>query len=223
MTSRRKRAAVIIVSLTLLAACSDDDNADPPSTSAQQTVTESTPTTNAPPTTASTTTTTEAPTTTSAPTTPPTTTQTTIAPDDWEGILEALSARRVALYAAPDLSRVNEYCAPESDCASRLETQLGDAIAKGQHVEGQRPFDVVEVVQASVGEQEPGAPAIAGILFIVAPTTPPPPRLVDANGNVVEELSLTTTPTRGRFTLVAWEDPTLPWRVVLAEDLGPVP
>ena len=125
-------------------------------------------------------------------------------------------------YAAPDLSRIGEYCAPGSDCATRLETQLGDAIAKGQHIEGQQPFDVVEIVQASVGEPSDRRTGLATVLFIVAQTlrrrrgsSMPPATSID-------ELSLTTTKTRGRFTLAPGTRPALPWRVVLAEDLGPV-
>jgi hypothetical protein len=61
-------------------------------------------------------------------------------------------------------------------------------------------------------------------VFVVAPETPPPARLVDAAGNVVDEFELSTSQTRGAYTLVSWEsDPALPWRVVLAENLGEVP
>ncbi len=127
--------------------------------------------------------------TTAATTTAPPTTPPTIAPDDWEAILEELGRRRVALYAAPDLARIGEYCAPGTDCATRLETQLSDAIAKGQHIEGQQPFDVIAIEQALVSEPSPAA-RVANVIFVIAPETPPPARLVDAAGNVVDEFEL---------------------------------
>ena len=226
--TRRPLTALAAMSLMLLTACSDDDTADPPATTDVTTTSESSlpttePTTTVPPTTSSTPTTTEPPPTT--PTVPPSTTATTVAADDWPAILTELARRRVALYAAPNLSRIGEYCAPDSDCAQRLATQLGDYINRGEHIEGQHPFTVVEVLQASLSEEDPaapGAPRIADILFVVGPTTPPAARIVDSNGNVVDTLSLTTTNTKGRFTLISWDDPTLPWRVLIAEDLGPV-
>jgi hypothetical protein len=110
---------------------------------------------------------------------------------------------------------------PSTECARSLETQLGDAIAKGQHIEGQRPFDVVEIVQASFDGRTPADSTVAQILFIIAPESPPPAQLVDDAGNVIDELSLTTTRMRGRFTLAKWDDPVLPWRVVQIENLGP--
>ena len=188
----------------------------------QQTVsTTSSPATTAPPET-TTTPATVAPTT-AATTTPPPTTPPTIAPDDWEAILEELGRRRVALYAAPDLARIGEYCAPGTDCATRLETQLGDAIARGQHIEGQQPFDVIAIEQALVSEPSPAA-RVANVIFVIAPETPPPARLVDAAGNVVDEFELNTTESRVAFTLASWEsDPSLPWRVVQAETLRPQP
>jgi hypothetical protein len=224
MKYRRRLAAVTAVSLSMLGACSDDDDsADPPSTSAQETVTESSPPTSSPPTTSSTTTTTEVPTTTAASTTPPTSTPSTIAPDDWEAILEGLARRRVELYAAPDVSRIGEYCAPDTDCATRLETQLSDAATKGQHIEGQQPFDVIAIEQALVSEPSPAA-RVANVVFVIAPDNPPPARLVDSAGNVVDEFVLNTSKSRVAFTLASWEsDPALPWRVVLAETLGSVP
>jgi hypothetical protein len=223
MTFRTALTVAAATTLLTISACNngDDDSADTASsTSPAESSTETTST--IPPTTTSSSTSTSSTSTSTTATsaTPPP----TIAEGDWEAILEELARRRVALYAAPDLARIGDYCAPGSECAASLETQLGDAISKGQHIEGQRPFDVIAIEQALVGEQDPGAPPVASVIFVVAPTTPPPARLVDAAGNVVDELALTTTNTRGAFTLVSWDsDPTLPWRVVLAEDLGPAP
>ena len=220
----RTTLAVAVATLLLIAACSgDDDSADPVNSTTP--VASSTETTN----TIATTTqpsssTTSTPTTTAAPpTSPPTAPPTTIAEGDWEAILEELARRRVALYAAPDVSRIGEYCAPDTDCAARLETQLSDAVAKRQHIEGQQPFDVIAIEQALVSEPSPAA-RVANMVFVIAPETPPPARLVDAAGNVVDEFVLNTSKSRVAFTLASWEsDPALPWRVVLAETLGSVP
>ena len=217
---------IAAIRIAVLAGCNDDEPAaDSSSPTTEHAPTTEVPTTSSPATTAppETTTTPATVAQTTAATPPPPTTPPTIAPDDWEAILEELSRRRVALYAAPDLTRIGEYCAPGSDCAMELETQLSDAIAKGQHIEGQHPFDVTSIEQALVGEPSPVGP-VASVIFVIAPETPPPARLVDAAGNVIDELSLASTPTRGAFTLASWKsDPSLPWRVVLAEDLGPVP
>lgn len=223
MMTRRVSAAMVIVALSLVAAgCNDDEPSADPTT--EGTLSTSPPSTEAVTTEPSTTTSTTTTTTTAVPTTPPPTAGPTtvppIAEDDWPAILNELSRRRVALYAAPDLTRIGEYCMPATDCAASLEAQLGDYIARGEHIEGQKPFTIVEILDVSVGVPSP-AGTLAEILFVVAPTSPPPARIVDAANNVVDELSLTTTPTKGRFTLAKWDDPALPWRLVLAEDLGP--
>jgi hypothetical protein len=136
-------------------------------------------------------------------------------------VLEELDRRVVALYAQPDISKIGDYCATGSDCASGLETQLADAIAKGQHIEGQHPFQVTEITSSTVGEPSGAGQRIATVEFVIAPDEAPAARLVDAHGNVVDTLSVTTTPSRGRFTLVSVDDPILPWRLLLAESLGP--
>ena len=143
-----------------------------------------------------------------------------MAPDDWPAILTELSRRRVALYAAPDLSRIGEYCVPTSDCARQLEAQLGDAIAKGQHIEGQQPFTIVAVENVLEGEPSPLG-TLTDVELVVGPTATPPPRIVDANGNTVEVLTGSTTNTRGVYTLAKWDDPVLPWRVFSVRTLGP--
>ena len=62
------------------------------------------------------------------------------------------------------------------------------------------------------------------MVFVIAPETPPPARLVDAAGNVVEEFVLNTEQVQGGVHAGQLGiDPALPWRVVLAEDLGSVP
>ena len=230
MSFHRVRLAAVVATVVLAvcaAGCSDDDDpSGAPSTSTVTTTevvetTVATTTSTAPPTTPPPPST--APTTTVPMTSPPSTTPPTIAPDDWPAILTELSRRQVALYAAPDLSRIGEYCAPGTDCATRLETQLSDAIARGLHVEGQQPFDVIAIEQATVSDPSPAA-RVANIIFVIAPETPPPARLVDAAGNVVDEFELNTTESRGSFTLASWEsDPSLPWRVVQAETLSTGP
>jgi hypothetical protein len=213
------RLTAILLSVAMLAvACSDDDAGDPSTTAPATT---SPTTTEAPITTLEpTTSTTESPTSTAPPsTTTPPTSPTTIAVDDWPAILTELSRRRVTLYAAPDLSRIGEYCVPSTECAAQLEAQLGDAIARGQHIEGQQPFTVVAIEKVLEGEASPFA-ALTDVVFVVGPTASPPPRIVDSNGSVVEELTGSTTNTRVIFTVAKWDDSALPWRVVRTETLG---
>ena len=69
----------------------------------------------------------------------------------------SLARRRVALYAAPDLSRIGEYCVPQATAPPARDSARRLPSHRGQHVEGQQPFDVVEIVQASVGEHGPAA------------------------------------------------------------------
>ena len=227
---KRSISVCILLGAAILAAsCSDDTSTTTSSTAATIVSSPATTTTDV-----STTSSTIAATTTTASTTsnpattsvaidtPTTTAVTPIAPDDWKAVLEELARRRVALYAAPDLSQIDGYCASGSDCASGLQTQLADAIAKGQHIEGQHPFEVLEVSDASVTDAGGGGQRVATVTFIAGPDSPPAARLVDAAGNVIDTLSVTTTKSRGRFTLVAVDDPILPWRVLLAEDVGPV-
>jgi hypothetical protein len=232
--TRSRRVLLAVAAALALVACDGDDGPDgtttagtvaPTSTSTSTPGTTTSPPDTTPSTPASANTapgstdpaTTDTPPVTDTPTSPP------IGEQDWAAILEALSARQVALYATPDLSRIGEYCWPGSDCELNLEAQLGDAIARGEHIEGQHPFDVVEILSAAVGEPtEVGTTVIVDV--VVGPTTPPPARIVDAAGNVVDELSLTTTNTRGRAILLSWPaDPELPWRVVTIESQGPVP
>ena len=127
---------------------------------------------------------------------PPPTTPTTIAPDDWPAILEELSRRRVALYAAPDLARIGEYCVPDTDCAGQLAGP-----ARRLHRRGAAHRRAAAVRRRRDREGARGEPSPAGelvtIVFVVGPTALPPARIVDANGNVVDELSVTTTNTRG--------------------------
>jgi hypothetical protein len=216
----RRLTAILLAVAVLAVGCSDDDTADPSTAATAATAPSTTeaPTTTAAPTTS----TTEAPPTTTAPpsTASPASTPATIAADDWPAILTELSRRQVALYAAPDLSRIGEYCMPATDCARQLEAQLGDYIARGEHVEGQQPFTVVAVEKVLEGEPSPLG-AITDVVFVVGPTALPAARIVDANGNVVDTLSTTTTNTRGRFLLAKWDDAALPWRLVMAESLGP--
>jgi hypothetical protein len=214
----RRLTAILLAVAVLAVGCSDDDTADP---STLATATTAPTTTGVSTTTAEPTSTTEAPATTSPPSTSTASTvPTTIAADDWPAILTELSRRRVALYAAPDVSRIGEYCVPTSDCARQLEAQLGDYIARGEHIEGQQPFSVVSVEKVLEGEPSPYG-TLTDLVFIVGPTALPPARIVDANGNVVDTLSVTTTNTRGHFVLAKSADPALPWRVFMAEDLGP--
>lgn len=228
MNHRRIRLMALTLVATgtaLLVACNDEPAAESssstteqPATTAEVSTSNSTTTSSPPETT--TTASTGAPTT-SAPTTTPPMTQPTIASDDWPAILTELSRRRVSLYAAPDLTRIGEYCMPATECAAQLEAQLGDYIARGEHVEGQRPFTVVAVENVLQGDPSP-AGTLVDVVFIVGPTALPAARIVDTNGNVIDELSISTTNTRGVFTLVEWNDPSLPYRLVRAEDLGPV-
>jgi len=223
MITRRVPAAMAIVALSLLTVgCNDDEpSADPSTTEGTlPTTPPSTASVTTEPTTATSTTTT---TTTAVPTTPPRTAGPTTAPpiaeNDWPAILTELSRRRVSLYAAPDLARIGEYCMPATDCAAQLEAQLGDFITRGERIEGQQPFTIVDIENVLEGDQSPLG-TLTDIVFIIGPTASPPPRIVDASGNVVEELTGSTTNTRVVFQIVKWDDPALPWRVFKTETLG---
>ena len=130
-------------------------------------------------------------------------------------------ADRVALYAAPDLARIGEYCVPASDCARQLEAQLGDAIAKGQHIEGQQPFTIVASRRSWRASRPPlGARHRRRSSWSDRPPTPPP-RIVDANGNVGRRAHrINDQHPRRRSRLAKWDDPVLPWRVVSVGDAG---
>jgi hypothetical protein len=144
---------------------------------------------------------------------------TSIAADDCNEILEELNRRAESLYAAPDLSRVRDYCVPRSESARGIETQLGDYINRGEHIEGQKPFEVLEIIDAATTEDG----RAAEVMFVVAPDTGPAARIVNAAGDIVDTLSMTTTKSKGEFTLAWVGDPVLPWRVEHIENLGPVP
>ena len=117
--------------------CSDDDTAADPSTAptdaattAESTATtDSATTTSAPAATTTPASTTADPTT--APTTPPTTPPTRSPPTTGRPSSRSSIVGAVELYAAPDLSRIGEYCAPATDCARGL----GDT-ARRRHRQG---------------------------------------------------------------------------------------
>ena len=83
-----------------------------------------------------------------------------IAADDWEAILEELSRRRVvAVRGAGPVADRRVLHAGRPTAPPQLETQLGDAIAKGQHIEGQQPSTSSRSCRRSIGEPTPARPA----------------------------------------------------------------
>ena len=134
-----------------------------------------------------------------------------------------LSRRRVALYAAPDLARIGEYCMPATDCADQLQAQLGDAIARGEHIEGQQPFDVIAIERCSMARPSPGRRRHRRR---IRRRSRPPPARSDRRRRRQRRrraVELDTTNTRVLSRSPVGVDPSLPWRVVQAETLGAGP
>ena len=97
---------------------------------------------------------------------------------------------------------------PATNCDDNLQAQLGDFIDRGEHIEGQQPFTVIDVEKVLDGQPGPGG-AVTDVVFVVGPTASRPLESSTRNGEVVEELAGSTTNTRVLFTLVAWKDPAL--------------
>ena len=101
----------------------------------------------------------------------------------------------------------------------RLETQLSDAIARGLHIEGQQPFDVIAIETGTRGEPSPrGARRQRHLRHRsrARPRSAGRRRRQRRRRIRAQHHGLA-----GSFTLASWEsDPSLPWRVVQAETLS---
>jgi hypothetical protein len=233
-----KRSLLFAVALSVaIAACSGDDSADPTTSSvltvapASPAPTTTIPTTTVPVTTVpvitapATAVVTTAEPTTSPPTStlPPTTVA--IGETDWRLVLETLGRRRQEIYAAPDVSRVGEVCAADSECQVQLDAQIADMANKGWHVEGADPFTVLTATL----EQFDGDTLEESLIVTVVGVVQRPEnggQVLDSSGAVVADVDAETSVgsnAQGRFLLARIGAPGDEWRIVRQEVLPEVP
>jgi hypothetical protein len=215
------------VFLVAVAACNDDDPESPSTTSGTDSTVEPTS-----PATESTTTTstTSAPPTTTAP--PATTTSasteasTTIATDvDWRLVVETLGQRRQDLFATPDVSRIPDVCADDSQCADQLNVQIADLASKGWRVAGADPFVILDAqVERFDGDTLETSLLVTVVAVIQRPAAAG--TIVDSAGSTIAAVEPDTEPgfnARGRFLLGRVGPPDDPWRFVSQDTLPEVP
>lgn len=194
-------AAAVLVALT---ACSDDPNVTPTTTEAAIAPTTSVaprPTTSAraPLTSvvAATTVTTTAPivpvTTTAIPLpTSESPTETTVLQNatgiDWLPVLQDIYDRRFALFVSPDPALVATVTLPGSEAYDRLIVEVEELVQRGWHFEGEPAGQVVAAREEYV--DDPSAPTVVTLTITLEPTGSGEGRMVDANGQVVQEVAL---------------------------------
>ena len=145
-----------------------------------------------------------------------------LALDDFESILEELSRRKVALYAAPNLDSIAQVCSPDSECADQYSAQLTDAISKGYRTVGGLPVDVLSFEVLGFDGTSLEESSAVTIDYVVAPLPEEQGQVVDAAGAVVFTLvSPGEGPQRARVVLVRSDDGALPWRIATEQSLGP--
>jgi hypothetical protein len=220
--------SLMLATLVVVASCNADDDAASTSSPAP-TTTAAAPTTTAPETTTSSSGTTEAPTTSvpettsrTTPTQPPTTVRGTA---DWANVVQTLGQRRQDLYAAPDVNRIPQVCAEDSQCTEQLEVQIGDLASKGWHVQGADPYVVLD---ATVERFD--GPTLEDSLLVtvvaVIQRQEESGTIVDSSGAVVADVENETRPgfnPRGRFLLGRAGPADDPWRFVSQDTLPAVP
>lgn len=223
-----KRLPSLLLVLAVLAGCSGDDDGDAaPSTSS--TIRPTSTTTSS---TSSTTTSTIGPTTTSSSGTvtsssTPTGASTSVpAPsDDFRVIVEDLGRRRQALYAQPDVARIGEVCAADSQCFEQLNVQLGDLATKGWKVVEADPFTALDGrVEKFDGETIETSLLVTVVAIVERPDNGG--RIVDAGGTTVANVEAETEVgfnSEGRYILARVGPADDPWRLVSQELIREVP
>jgi hypothetical protein len=219
---------LMLATLLVAVSCSGDDDATSTSSPAPTTTAEAL-TTTAPEATTSSSSTTDAPTTSvpetsrrTTPTQPPTTVRGSV---DWANVAQTLGQRRQDLYAVPDVSRIPQVCAENSQCAEQLTVQIGDLASKGWHVEGADPYIVLD---ATV-ERFDGSTLEDSLLVTVVALLQRQEEsgtIVDSSGAVVADVENETRPgfnPRGRFLLGRVGPADDPWRFVSQDTLPEVP
>lgn len=226
-----KRVTSVLLVLAVLAGCSGDDgDGDAPSTTTSTTSPESTSTTTS--STSSTTTSTGAPTTTGSSSTvtssPAPTSASTSVPvpsGDFRVIVEDLGRRRQSLYAQPDVTRIGEVCADDSQCFEQLNVQLGDLATKGWKVVEADPFTVLDArVEKFDGDTLEASLLVTVVAIVERPENGG--RIVDAGGTTVANVEAETAVgfnSEGRYILARVGPANDPWRLVSQELIREVP
>jgi hypothetical protein len=221
MNPRHTPIVLLAFVAVAIAACNGSDNAD--TTIESVPAVSSTSTTSTPSTTVGPTSTEVVVTTTTAPvaTAPPA----EVALDDFEFIIEELSRRRVAMYAAPNLDLIAGICVPGSECDALYQAQIGEQIDLGERTVGEPSADVTEF--EIIGFNGPTLEESRGVVvrYVSAPLGTDLGAIVDRDGNVVIELSVENPDKAGRGEVTLFrsdDDPSLPWRIFNQKSLGPV-
>jgi hypothetical protein len=222
-----KQLTGLLLVLAVLAGCSGDDDGDAtPSTSS------AIPSTSTTSSTSSTTTSTIAPTTTNTSSTvtsssTPTTASTSVpAPsDDLRAIVEDLGRRRQSLYAQPDVARIGEVCADDSQCFEQLNVQLGDLATKGWKVVEADPFTVLDArVEKFDGDTLETSLLVTVVAVVERPENGG--RIVDAGGATIANVEAETEVgfnSEGRYILARVGPDDDLWRLASQELIREVP
>jgi hypothetical protein len=223
-----KQLTGLLLVLAALAGCSGDDdgNATPstssaiPSTSTTTSSISSTTTSSIAPTTTNT----SSPVTSSS---APTTASTSVpAPSgDFRAIIEDLGRRRQSLYAQPDLARIGDVCADDSQCFEQLNVQLGDLATKEWKVVEADPFTVLDArVEKFDGDTLETSLLVTVVALVVRPENGG--RIVDAGGTTIANVEAETEVgfnSEGRYILARVGPDGDPWRLASQELIREVP
>jgi hypothetical protein len=224
-----KQLTGLLLVIAVLAGCSDDDGGDTsPSTSSLTTSLASTATTS----TSSTTTSSSTPKTTDtsvtvASTSAPTSASTSVpAPSgDFRAIVEDLGRRRQSLYAQPDVTRIGEVCADDSQCFEQLNVQLGDLATKEWKVVEADPFTVLDArVEKFDGDTIETSLLVTVVAVVERPENGG--RIVDAGGTTIANVEAETEVgfnSEGRYILARVGPDGDPWRLASQELIREVP
>ena len=144
---------------------------------------------------------------------------------DFRVIVEDLGRRRQSLYAQPDVARIVEVCADDSQCFEQLNVQLGDLATKGWKVVEADPFTVLD---ARVEKFDGDTIETSLLVTIVAVVERPENggRIVDAGGSTVANVEAETAVgfnSEGRYILARVGPVDDPWRLVSQELIREVP
>jgi hypothetical protein len=217
-----KQLTGLLLVLAVLAGCSGDDdgNATPSTSSAIPSTSTTTSSTS------STTTSTIAPTNTNTSSTvtsssAPTTASTSVpAPSgDFRAVIENLGRRRQSLYAQPDVARIGEVCADDSQCFEQLNVQLGDLATKGWKVVEADPFTVLDArVEKFDGDTLETSLLVTVVAVVERPENGG--RIVDAGGTTIANVEAETEVgfnSEGRYILARVGPADDPWRLASQE------